>query len=316
MEGQITYQVDTTKTNSLLPQTSEKSLSVGRSTIASIKTERDTSKQAVQQKKTYTPQQIRHWRWLREQKMLIDSSRYIKPRATTELTTTQIQQLPQMVLPMRERKPYSTDWITVVLFVTIILFATIRYSYFKYIANLFISLFNYATSVRMWNEKNYPASHGAYRLDAIFIITLSLFIFQALSLFKWKQSPQGLLTYFIILGCVGAYYFGKKLCYKIIGSLFQNQAETSEYLFNLDNFNRITGILLLPITILIAFAPFENPSFILFFGLFIFLSFNIVLLKRGMLILLKKHFSIFYLFLYLCTLEFLPLLLIYKVVVE
>lgn len=301
-----------------MSQTSGKSLSVGRSTIASIKTERDTSKQTqtVQPKKTYTPQQIRHWRWLREQKMLIDSSRYIKPRAATQLTSTEVPKLPQMVLPMRERKPYSTDWITVVLFAAIILFATIRYSYFKYISNLFISLFNYATSVRMWNEKNYPAAHGAYRLDAIFHISVALFTFQTLNLLKWKQSPQGLLTYLIILGCVVAYYLGKKLCYKIIGSLFENQTETNEFLFNLDNFNRITGLLLLPITILIAFAPIEDPSYILFFGLFIFLSFNIVLLKRGMLILLKKHFSIFYLFLYLCTLEFLPLLLIYKVVVE
>ena len=101
----------------------------------------------------------------------------------------------------------------------------------------------------------------------------------------------------------------------MLGSTFEAQDETREYLFSMDNVNRSLGLILLPIVILVSFAPAKNPMFIALSGIVIVLIFNLVLLQRGIFILMKKQFSIFYLFLYLCTLEFLPLILIYKVVV-
>jgi ABC-type multidrug transport system permease subunit len=108
----------------------------------------------------------------------------------------------------------------------------------------------------------------------------------------------------------------KKLAYQALGSIFIDSSDTREFLFNMDNFNRGTGIILLPIVALIAYFPYENPVIAVFSGVFTTLVFYIMLLKRGVSILLKKQFPIFYLFLYLCTLEFLPLLLIYKIVVN
>jgi hypothetical protein len=48
-------------------------------------------------------------------------------------------------------------------------------------------------------------------------------------------------------------------------------------------------------------------------GLGIVVIFYLLSLNRGAKIFLKKHFSILYLILYLCTLEFLPLLLVYNI---
>jgi hypothetical protein len=84
----------------------------------------------------------------------------------------------------------------------------------------------------------------------------------------------------------------------------------------MDNFNRGTGIILFPVVALIAYFPAENPMVAVFLGILTTLVFYVMLLKRGISILLKKQFPIFYLFLYLCTLEILPLLLIYKLVVD
>jgi hypothetical protein len=67
---------------------------------------------------------------------------------------------------------------------------------------------------------------------------------------------------------------------------------------------------------LIAYFPSEDPMIAVFLGVFTTSVFYVMLLKRGISILLKKQFPIFYLFLYLCTLEFLPLLLIYKIAVD
>jgi len=267
------------------------------------------------QKKVYTHAQIRKWRLQQENKLQIDSSKYIAPRENMVLSTSKALE-PSFVLPIREHREVNTDWFTALFFLGIILFATIRYAYSKYMEHLFLSLFNYATSVRLFQEKSYPLFHGAFRLEAIFYITFPIFIFQTLNLFKWESHGANPLNFLFVFGIVLLYFFVKKFLYRISGSMFQTQPETREYLFNIDNFNRSLGIILLPIVILISFAPVENPVFIVYVGILIVLIFNLLLLHRGILILLKKQFSIFYLFLYLCTLEFLPLLLIYKVVVE
>jgi hypothetical protein len=72
---------------------------------------------------------------------------------------------------------------------------------------------------------------------------------------------------------------------------------------------------LFPVVALINYYPSKNPVFIVYIGIFIVAVSYAFLLQRGIYILLKKQFSIFYLFLYLCTLEFVPLFLIYKEVV-
>ncbi|WP_319511435.1 DUF4271 domain-containing protein [uncultured Draconibacterium sp.] len=245
---------------------------------------------------------------------VVDSSDYIAPRTETKLHTELLEK-PTFILPNRERNKPHNDWITIIIFVAIAIIASIRYTYAKYIQQLFLSLFNYATSVRMLNDKNYPVFHAAFRLEIIFYITLPLFIFQCLNLFKYENTAFAPQYFLIIFGSVLLYFFGKKLIYLTLGLLFETQNETREYLFNFDNFNRSLSLVLLPIVILIQFAPLKSPMFIAILGLVILFILNIILLRRGAIILLKKQFSLFYLFLYLCTLEILPLLLIYKVVV-
>jgi len=244
----------------------------------------------------------------------VDSSDYMAPRQQAEMHSTQLEQK-ALVLPNREREYPGHDWLTIIIFVAIALFASIRYSYAKYLKQLFLSLFNNATSIRMLNDKTYPVFHAAFRLEAIFYIIFPLFIFQCLNLFKYQSRPLTPMYLFLIFGSTLLYFFGKKVIYFTLGLMFETQNETREYLFSYDNFNRSLSLVFLPVVILIQFAPLKTPVFIAISGLVILFSFNIILLRRGAIILLKKQFSLFYLFLYLCTLEILPLLLIYKVVV-
>ncbi len=319
MDAIVTYQQDTVKVNSLvnsIPQNKKLENVMDRQKPASILdiSNREQT-QEKKQEKTYTPAQIRQWRLQQENKLLIDNSKYIAPRKELGLSTTEII-TQQVILPNREINTGNTDWLTVVIFLGILIFASIRYSYAKYMEHLFLSLLNYATSVRMLQERNYPVFHGAFRLEIIFYISLSVFLFQVLNLFKWENTVTNPIYFLLILGVVLLYFFGKKFLYLMLGSTFEAQYETREYLFNMDNFNRSLGLILLPIVILVSFAPAKSPMLIALSGIVIVLIFNLVLLQRGIFILLKKQFPIFYLFLYLCTLEFLPLLLIYKVVVE
>jgi len=65
---------------------------------------------------------------------------------------------------------------------------------------------------------------------------------------------------------------------------------------------------------LVAWTPFVEVWYFLLAGLVMTFIFYLFTLNRGIKILMKKQFSVFYLFLYLCTLEFLPILLFLKVI--
>jgi hypothetical protein len=147
----------------------------------------------------------------------------------------------------------------------------------------------------------------------IFNLTLALFGYQFLSAYKLNMGFNK--SYSVFLACfalIVIYFLAKRIVYFILGVLTENKAEVQEYIFSITVFNRALGVFLLPVTTIIAFIPIKKVEILLFFGMAIILIFYILSLSRGIKIFLKKQFSILYLILYLCTLEFLPLLLIYN----
>jgi hypothetical protein len=98
----------------------------------------------------------------------------------------------------------------------------------------------------------------------------------------------------------------------MLGFIFEHEDETSEYLFNVRNSIRIMGLSVLPFVALIAWTPYILPVYLFTGGFMLLAILYLLLLWRGVIIFLKKHFSVFYLFLYLCTLEIIPLLIAVK----
>jgi hypothetical protein len=105
----------------------------------------------------------------------------------------------------------------------------------------------------------------------------------------------------------------KKMAYKITGIITETVNETGEYLFNMDNINRVAGLFLFPVVLTGAFSTAINGKITVYTGILILFVLYLKLLYRGIKILFRKQFSIFYLFLYFCTLEFVPLVLLYKI---
>jgi hypothetical protein len=148
----------------------------------------------------------------------------------------------------------------------------------------------------------------------MFYIIFSLFLFHALQIFAMELHPVGIVGYLFILGGVLSYFGLKKLAYYLQGSISRNVQETLEFLFNMNIYNRILGLFLLPVNLIVAFTPLKDPEWVVAAGIFIIGFFYILLIFRGIKILMRKHFSIFYLILYLCTLEILPLLFISELI--
>lgn len=216
------------------------------------------------------------------------------------------------VIP-RQKHNYSNDFFTLILLILFALLASVRSGFSKYIGSLFHAIFNYNASVRMFREKNYSFLHGAVRLELLFYIVVSIFVYQVIMISAYDEVQFSFIELGKTAGIIVLFFLIKKMLFKAMGTLFIGASDTSELVFNIDNFYRVAGIILFPVVAFIAFSPFGTTVIPVGTGVFTIVSIYGLMLVRTVSILLKKQVSIIYLFLYLCTLEFLPLLLIYKV---
>lgn len=223
----------------------------------------------------------------------------------------------EVVFPGKKIFRSNPDWLVGVLIASILLFASVRLIFNKYLNQLIQSTTNYSTFLRTFRERYFNLLHASFRLDLIFSLNLALLMYQIMN--NFKINPGADHTYGIYLICYAAvvgYFFAKRLIYFILGVLTESRSEVQEYLFSITVFNRVLGVFLLPVTAIVAFVPLSQPEIVMILGVVIVAVFYIMSLVRGGKIFLKKHFSISYLILYLCTLEILPLLLIYKLLMQ
>jgi len=221
----------------------------------------------------------------------------------------------EVVFPGKKVTRTNPDWLIGLIVLLFLLFATVKLIFNKYLSQVVQSAFNYSTFTRIFRERYFNLFHASFRLDVIFNMILALFGYQFLSLYKINLGFSK--SYSVYLGCLGiviGYFSAKRILYYLIGILTESKQEVQEYLFSITIFNRVLGLFLLPISAAIAFIPTSQIEILLFAGIAIVVVFYIMSLIRGAKIFLKKQFSISYLILYLCTLEFLPLLLIYNLV--
>ena len=274
----------------------------------------DESTSAARQRTgTPTPEQIRYWKQREHNKVFISDTKYLirKDQITFQSTGMPPRELE---LPSRPLNQTSDDWFTALFLGSVVVFSTVRHSFDKYLYNLFQSLISYNTSARMFQERNISVMKAAFKLDIISYTILGLFLFQVLQYLSIIHTVSTFLLFLASLAGVTVFMLGKKLLYFTTGWITEKQSETSEFLYNFNNYLRVTGLVMLPIVAINAWSPDIPQHLAIAAGLTFVSILYLLLLWRGAIIFLKKQFSIFYLFLYLCTLEILPLLMVLRII--
>ncbi|MGJ8591869.1 MAG: DUF4271 domain-containing protein [Aquaticitalea sp.] len=147
------------------------------------------------------------------------------------------------------------------------------------------------------------------------IISLSIFGFISYSALV-EPLTFDLLTFSKILFGFTALVLIKVLFERLIGSLFEIDKLIDQYLFQKTSYLNFSGIILLPINILLLYAL--SPS-----KLMIYISIGMMVLINlvGLITTFKNHQklilnNIFYFILYLCALEIGPYLILYKLIIK
>jgi hypothetical protein len=150
-------------------------------------------------------------------------------------------------------------------------------------------------------------------LSALFVLTLTLFIYQTSSYFGFLQGNNVVGTFFITALIILSVYGVKLLTIRAVGFICEAQKEIREYTISVFLFCNVVGLFLLPVVICLAFLKQVNPSVFIYTGITIISAFLFTRLVRGLIIGFNStRVSKFYLFLYLCTLEIVPLVIMVK----
>ena len=206
------------------------------------------------------------------------------------------------------------DWLLGILLVAWILFASVRSGFNKYFDLLFGSLIKASVANRLYRERGYKTLYGALRLNFVFYIIIPLAVFQILDFYQVKiPGYSSYILFLILLISINGFFIIKNMLYQAIGSVILLQEEIDESVFNIYLYYKGLAIFLLPVVTLHAIE--KRITFVtLWIIVFLIVIFYFVSIIRSIYIGNRKGVSIFYLILYLCLLEILPLILIYKII--
>ncbi len=225
-------------------------------------------------------------------------------------------QKPAIYMLVEYHEKESKDALFYALVFLVFLLGFIKTAFPKYFQNLFKLFFQTSLRQKQTKEQLAQDSFASLLINLLFLLSTGMFITLVIQYNQWASIPFWLL-YAYVTAILGIIYLGKYLFVSFAGWVFNNSESAASYLFLVAVVNRIMGVVLLPLTVLFAFADptIGNVVATISIGVVTLLFIYRYLVSFG---LLRTDLQLnpFHFFLYLCAVEILPMALIYKLLVE
>ena len=244
----------------------------------------------------------------------LEGSAYINPELINLFESHELK--PTHNTPQLKENVYQ-DWFFPLFLLVLAIYTWLRIFYSKYFNQLLQALLNTNLTNQIVRDENILVQRASILFALTFNIIASLFLYLLSLEVGWNLGGIGTgfnrFAFFIII--VSATYTFKFLIFKIIGWLFDLDREMATYIFNIFLINNVLGLVLVPIVALMAYNPIIETHFLTVLSLCLVGIAFLYRLMRGILSGLSvSGFSPLYLFLYLCTLEIAPLLVLIRIV--
>lgn len=212
--------------------------------------------------------------------------------------------------------PHTSDWVFLILTLTLVGIAILLYNFNRRFKQSIQSFFQFYSLHQLSREGNFMTERVGLILYSIFLICLSMFTYQANFFLSdgYIFSDRGIPLFIKILLGYTLFFTTKSGIYFFSGRIFETR-EASYYIV-LDDFliSCINGLILLPILFITTYSP-SVAVFYIGIGL-LCITFIYRLVRAVAIGLNVSQFSLFYLFLYLCSLEIVPVMVIAKLLFE
>ncbi len=196
-------------------------------------------------------------------------------------------------------------------------FAFLKTVFGKYFADFFRVFFRTTMKQRQIKDQLVQSFFPSLLLNLFYVLSAGLYIVFLLQYFeKYGEIPFWWLYLYTCVALV-LIYTVKYITLKLFGMLFHINAATDSYIFIVFSINKALGLFLLPFLAFLAFTddPVYSVAIVLSWcGIAVLLVYRLILAAG--IVRNEVKLNLFHFVLYLLSFEVLPLLLIYKLLLE
>ncbi|NQV02176.1 MAG: DUF4271 domain-containing protein [Bacteroidia bacterium] len=212
--------------------------------------------------------------------------------------------------------PFQPDWVFWVFLGIFLILAWIQIFYAQRFRMILRAAFTTRRLYQLEREGNLFNERISIALSIIYILSFAMVIYQSLQLIFHQTTtsiPQFQLFILLALSVTGFWAF-KIFIMNLLSLVFKTDHTNNEYKLNILVTIALLGILLIPVLV---FAVYLKSVWLIYIALGLIVSFSLFRLGKSFLIGISlTRFSYFFLFVYLCTLEILPLLVVAKLILD
>ncbi len=204
------------------------------------------------------------------------------------------------------------DWFTVVLIFALMVLAWTRIFFGRYFTQSLQSLADFNLSTRLYRDKNVLLQRVSSFLLLNFVLMGALFIYKSLEFFQVNFFHPGLSMYLWIVAALAIILLFRSFMVRTLYFLFTGNNVLLEYHYQVLNFFKSAGIVLIPFVIGISCIKGGTWTWLFWTGFISLILLYLFRLFKGERIVKRGEVPAFYLILYLCALEVMPVLIAAK----
>jgi hypothetical protein len=222
--------------------------------------------------------------------------------------TTPVLRVRQLV-----RVAPRVEWMFYLFCGILLLLSFLRLAFFKYFLDLFKVFFNTSMRQKQIREQLSQAPLPSLLLNIFFFIIGGIFLYFLFDHYRALPTDSVALMVILCILALAALYLGKYVFVTMLGWTFDKRTASENYLFVVFMVNKMAGLFLLPMTLLMAYTEPGERQVIITLTVIGLVILGIVRLVRGfasisnILKINPLHFIVF-----VAAFEVIPVLLIYK----
>lgn len=222
---------------------------------------------------------------------------------------------PALSLTANPKTSRGKEFLFYILGITILLLAIFKVFYAGYFNNIFRVFFNTSLRQNQLTDLLLQAKLPSLIFNIFFVISAGLYAWLLLYYYRLLTAANSYRLLALSILFVAVVYCGKYLTLKFMGWITGMSVVTDRYIFVIFLINKITGILLIPFIILLAFAPASWLMTVVIASLcMVSILFLLRYLRTYGLLQNQLHLNAIHFLLYGVGMELLPILIIYKLI--
>lgn len=220
-------------------------------------------------------------------------------------------------LPSLVRIRPDTDWIFYLFVFCLIFLALIRLAFPKYFQDLFRVFFNSSLRQKQIREQLIQEPLPSLMLNIFYVFSAGGFLYFLARHYGFTKPYNQWLAFGFCILLLIVVYLVKFIFLRFMGWVFGKRDEAETYTFIVFMINKIAGLVLLPLSIIMAFSNYQDAQPVINLGIFLLVILLVYRLVRSYGAIHKSlKINQLHFILLIFAIDVLPTMLLYKVLIK